>query len=273
VRVRDVELAFERRGERRDGRPPVLLIPPAATRSAVWHTHQVPALCDAGYEVVTYDQRGTAPSGMSGPFRLADLVADAARLIGALGLGSCLVAGSSLGALVAQELAIVRPDLVRGIALLGTRGRLTRFLEAFTRNTVEELRTDGRTSPRRDALYSALQLFAPETLTDDRFATDWLDLAEAFPVRGAGAAAQYESAITPNRLDALGAITAPTLVMSFGLDAIMPPSLVREVADAIPGSRYVEVPGAGHFGFLERPAVVNRALLEFFASADVPAIA
>ncbi len=40
------------------------------------------------------------------------------------------------------------PDLVRGLALLGTRGRMTRFLETLTRNTVEELRADARTSPR-----------------------------------------------------------------------------------------------------------------------------
>lgn len=265
--MRDVELAYDRSGTG----PPVLLIPPAATRAAVWHTHQVPALCAAGYEVVTFDQRGTAPSGMPGPFRLADLVADAARLIGALNLGPCLVAGSSLGAMVAQELAVVRPDLLRGIALLGTRGRMTGFLEAFARNTVEELRADTRTSPRRDALVGALQLFAPETLTDDRFANDWLHLAEAFPVRGAGAAAQYEAAITGDRLDALSAVTTPTLVVGFGHDAIMPPSLVREVSAAIPGSRYTEVPDAGHFGFLEQPAVVNRLLLEFFASVDVPA--
>jgi pimeloyl-ACP methyl ester carboxylesterase len=166
--------------------------------------------------------------------------------------------------MVAQELAVVRPDLVCGLALLGTRGRMTRFLEAFTRNTVEELRADVHGPARRDALFSALQLFAPETLTDDRFATDWLDLAEAFPVRGPGAAAQYEAAITGDRLDALSAITAPTLVVGFAHDAIMPPSLVREVADAIPHSRYVEVPGVGHFGFLERPAAVNELLLEFF---------
>jgi pimeloyl-ACP methyl ester carboxylesterase len=57
----------------------------------------------------------------------------------------------------------------------------------------------------------------------------------------------------------------PTLVVAFADDVMIPPPLSREVAAAIPGARYAEVPGAGHFGYLERPDEVNRLLLEFFA--------
>jgi pimeloyl-ACP methyl ester carboxylesterase len=41
--------------------------------------------------------------------------------------------------------------------------------------------------------------------------------------------------------------------------------LCREVASAIPGCRYVEIPGVGHAGPFENPAEVNTALLQFFA--------
>ena len=43
--------------------------------------------------------------------------------------------------------------------------------------------------------------------------------------------------------------------------------LSREVADAIPGCRYVEIPKCGHAGPLEDPEAVNRELVAFFAEA------
>jgi pimeloyl-ACP methyl ester carboxylesterase len=42
--------------------------------------------------------------------------------------------------------------------------------------------------------------------------------------------------------------------------------LAREVAEAIPGATYEEIDGCGHFGYLERPAEVNKLLLNFFTS-------
>jgi pimeloyl-ACP methyl ester carboxylesterase len=47
---------------------------------------------------------------------------------------------------------------------------------------------------------------------------------------------------------------------------MVPRYLAREVAAAIPGARYEEIEGCGHFGYLERPAEVNRLVVEFFAS-------
>ena len=44
------------------------------------------------------------------------------------------------------------------------------------------------------------------------------------------------------------------------------PAISREVADAIPGASYQEIPDAGHYGYLEQPEAVNKVLLEFLAS-------
>ncbi len=46
-----------------------------------------------------------------------------------------------------------------------------------------------------------------------------------------------------------------------------PPHLGREVADAIPNGRYLEIPDTGHLGFIEKPQVVNAAALKFFADS------
>jgi pimeloyl-ACP methyl ester carboxylesterase len=48
---------------------------------------------------------------------------------------------------------------------------------------------------------------------------------------------------------------------------MVPRYLAREVAAAIPGARYEEIEGCGHFGYLERPAEVNRLVVKFFASS------
>ena len=69
-----------------------------------------------------------------------------------------------------------------------------------------------------------------------------------------------------NRLPAYRSITAPVLVIGFGDDVVLPPHLGREVAEALPNGRYLEIPDAGHLGFLEKPQVVNVAALDFFAA-------
>ena len=60
-----------------------------------------------------------------------------------------------------------------------------------------------------------------------------------------------------NRLPAYRSITAPVLVIGFADDVVLPPHLGREVADALPNGRYLEIPDAGHLGFIEKPQVVN----------------
>ena len=57
------------------------------------------------------------------------------------------------------------------------------------------------------------------------------------------------------------------LVIGFADDVVLPPHLGREVAEALPNGRYLEIPDAGHLGFLERPEAVNAAALKFFAGA------
>src|SRR5215472_14153448 len=127
--------------------PPVVLVAPAATPSALWLLHQVPALVQAGYTAVTFENRGTAPSDIpAGPYRLADLAADTAGLISELGIGPCPVVGASLGALVTQELTLARPDLVLAAVLLATRARVDYFCQTAARASAARVRDASATS-------------------------------------------------------------------------------------------------------------------------------
>ncbi|MFF4778327.1 alpha/beta fold hydrolase [Microtetraspora fusca] len=263
IRVDGIDLAYEERGSG----PPVLLISPAASRATLWELHQVPALLAAGHRVITFDNRGMAPSSCPpGPYRLADLVADAAGLIRALGHGPVTVVGASMGAMIGQELALAHPELVVSAALLGTRARADRFRTAMTEASAERVRQGAAANGVRHVAVSLMcQLFSPRSLADDATVADWLDVLTAFPITGEGAALQYEATLAGDRREALSGVTRPVLVVSFSDDLIMPPFLGREAAEAIPGARYAEVPGCGHFGFLERPEVVNRILVDFLA--------
>jgi pimeloyl-ACP methyl ester carboxylesterase len=94
---------------------------------------------------------------------------------------------------------------------------------------------------------------------------DWLDLFE-FSGSGisAGVRAQLEVEDFSDRLAAYGRIRVPSLVIGFADDLMVPSYLAREVAEVIPGARYEEIEDCGHFGYLERPAEVNKLLLKFF---------
>ncbi|MFF8785749.1 alpha/beta fold hydrolase [Streptomyces sp. NPDC015125] len=250
------------------GGEPMLLIPPAASRGSIWTRHQVPALVAAGYVVVVPELRHTTSVGLPKPFGLFDLVSDVAALITALGLGPCRVAGASLGALIAQELAVARSELVTALGLLGTRGRTDAYREALGRGHAQAMRDGSRNTALFEATSYMAQLFGPETLADDAFVGEWLTSYQLFRPGGAGAAAHYEATLGYDRLAELSSIRVPTLVISFGRDVIMPPAEGAAVARAIPRARFVELPGCGHFGFLERPGEVNELLIDFFDGVE-----
>jgi pimeloyl-ACP methyl ester carboxylesterase len=109
-----------------------------------------------------------------------------------------------------------------------------------------------------------LESFSPKTLNDDLAARDWIDMFTMWPTKPTpGMKNQLSVAPVGNRLSAYRSITAPVLVIGFEDDVVLPAHLGREVADAIPNGRYLEIPHAGHLGFIERPQVVNAAALQF----------
>ncbi|MBW4719951.1 alpha/beta fold hydrolase [Saccharothrix obliqua] len=246
----------------------VVLIMGTGSPGRVWRPHQVPALRAAGFRVATLDNRGIPPTDeCAGGMRIEDLVGDTAALIEHLGGGPARVVGTSMGARVAQELALARPDLVDRAVLMATAGRNDPVQNALSRGE-RALHDKGIMLPGRYyAAVTALLNLSPATLRDPVTARDWLDVFEfSGSAVGAGVRAQMDLNEFENRLDAYRAITAPCLVVGFADDRVLPPHLAREVADAIPGARYAEVADAGHYGFLERPDEVNRLLVDFLTA-------
>jgi pimeloyl-ACP methyl ester carboxylesterase len=261
--VRGVNISYDEFGSGE----PVLLVTGTGGRGREWRAHQVPALTSAGYRVITVDNRGVPPSD-TGPegFTLDDMVEDTAGLVEALGIGPCRIVGFSLGGMIATEAVLKYPDLFSQAVVMGSRGRTDALRAALTAAHAELEDSGIKLPPKYDAVTRAMQYLSPRTLNDEQWIRDWLDIFELTPPDAGISRAQRGLDLIDNRLEEYRKISTPCLVMAFADDLVVPPFLCRELAEAIPGSRYEEIPGCGHYGHLEQPAAVNAQILSFFAT-------
>jgi pimeloyl-ACP methyl ester carboxylesterase len=248
---------------------PVLFIAGRGGAGRTWHLHQVPAFLAAGYRVITFDNRGVGATANADGFTTETMVADTVALIESLGAGPVRIVAVSMGSYIAQELLLVRPDLVTQAVLMATRGRLDRAREFF-RTAEDEFATSGVQLPvAYDAKFRLLESFSPKTLNNDEAVAEWIGMFNVWPIKlTPGLLCQGKASPQGNRVPAYRSIRTPVLVLGFADDVVTPPHLGKEVADAMSNGNYLKIPDTGHLGFLERPEVVNAAVLDFFA--EVP---
>ncbi|MCT7658426.1 alpha/beta fold hydrolase [Mycobacterium deserti] len=259
-----MNLAYDDRGSG----DAVLFIAGRGGAGRTWHLHQVPAFQRAGYRCITFDNRGIGATEKASGFTTETMVADTAALIEKLGAAPVRLVGVSMGSFIAQELMLARPELVSKAVLMATRGRADRAREFFRNAEWEFAEAGVKLPPSYDAKIRLLESFSPRTLNDDDKVRDWIDMFMMWPTKVTpGLRTQLGVGPQGNRLPAYRSITAPTLVIGFADDVVLPPHLGREVADAIPRGRYLEIADAGHLGFIEQPQAVNAAVLEFFADS------
>jgi len=224
---------------------------------------QWPALVDAGYRVVRCDFRGFGRSPL--PDRRYNDAEDVLDLLDALGIGQAALIASSYGGRVAVEIAARRPDRVSAMALLcaGLPGH----------EPSDERRAFGE---REDALLEAGDIAGAVELNVDTWLGPDADEAVREEVRGmqrhafeVQLAAPEGAGRTEVEVD-LSAIKAPCLTISGAHDL----ADFRQIAAQLPGlladTRHLELPWAGHFPGLERPATVTD-LLTGFLRETVPA--
>jgi pimeloyl-ACP methyl ester carboxylesterase len=257
-----INLAYDDKGTGE----PVVFIAGRGGAGRTWQPHQVPAFLAAGYRCITFDNRGIGATENAQGFTTQTMVADTAALIESLNAAPARIVAVSMGSFIAQELMVVRPDLVSSAVLMATRGRLDRARQFFNDAEAELYESGTRLPPNYDAKARLLENFSRKTLNDDAAIGDWIAMFSMWPVKQTpGLRCQLDAAPLTNRLPAYRNIAAPVLVIGFSDDIVTPPYLGREVADALPNGRYLQIPDAGHLGFFERPEAVNAAMLKFFA--------
>jgi pimeloyl-ACP methyl ester carboxylesterase len=255
------ELSGIGRYERRGQGPPVVILSNPQADPAWWAQPFTSALAGAGYEAITFVHAGPswAPAGVAGDVAtfIEHATAEPVRLL-----------GWSQGAAIAQETALLRPDLVASAALIATYGRQN-IMDRILQGAWRALDAAG---PELDPARAALLLltsYPPQQLGDDSRAAK---LAAGAARQAAGRAGDAEPrqraaafiAAYQDRLRALTTVTVPCLVMGFADDADTFAARAREVAGAIPASEYIELPGTGHLTPVTDPAAVIGPVLEFF---------
>ncbi|HEX6709043.1 MAG TPA: alpha/beta fold hydrolase [Rubrobacter sp.] len=219
---------------------------------------QVPAL-SRQFRTITFDVRGERRLENG----VADLMEDVVALLDHLGVRKAHVLGTSLGGFVAQELALMRPDLVDRLVLVctsyGGRGP-----ESMSPQALADMLGWSSFSPE-GALRRGL-----ETATSETYRAEHEDEFEQI-VRwrladSPSEAAYYEQARAGAGFDLsgdVGHITSPTLVIHGADDRYVPVANAAALAGAIPAARLRVLDDAGHLVFIERFADVNREVISF----------
>jgi pimeloyl-ACP methyl ester carboxylesterase len=176
------------------------------------------------------------------------------------------VAGFSGGNIIAQELALRHPDLVRSLVLQSTWPKV----DAYLRRWLEYVHWLVAAAPtERDFL----QMFFTDIYTprahDDGTVDRFIDEVLAFPHKQTAEDIQrfLGAFIDHDTTDRLPQIAVPALVLAGGADRTARPSLCRTVADLIPGARFEVLEGESHQPFQEVPDEWNARVDAFWREA------
>ena len=207
------------------------------------------------FDVILFDNRGIGESDAPpGPYTAAELAADAAQVLDEAGVERAHVLGTSLGGMVAQELALAAPERVDGLVLACTTPGGP---EAFPmpEQTVK-LMTSGATL--RQFVENAL---APEA--DEEIVERILRHREATAQPIEAWSAQAAAGASFDALDRIEGIAAPTLVLHGTEDAVVDSRNTTLLALRIPDARVELFPGGGHLFFWEQPERFVEVVTEF----------
>lgn len=206
------------------------------------------------FRVVTYDNRGIGASDVpEGPYSAAGMARDAVAVLDDLGLSKVHVAGTSLGGMIAQELALAVPDRVRRLVLVASTpgGETGHPMPEVTQELIARMPEMEPEQALRTAIENALSDRALEEQPElvDRI----LRHRTRDPQAPEGWQAQAAAGTTYEGGDRLSGIAAPTLVVHGTEDVVVDPRNASVLADLIPVARVELLDGAGHLSFWEQP--------------------
>jgi pimeloyl-ACP methyl ester carboxylesterase len=287
-----IDLYYQTAGSPAD--PPLLMVAGFGSQLNVWPRAFSELLAAGGHYVIEYDNRdaglsskldGVVPdtdaiatAASAGeldtaralaPYTLSDMAADGIALLDGLGIERAHVLGASMGAMIAQEMAIGYPDRVLSLtSMFGTTGEGE--YGQPTAEALEALLTPA--PPGRSAYIEAssakMQIWASRR-HGDRAAAEALAAASydrSFYPEGSS---RHLAAILAggSRAEGLRALTIPTLVIHGLDDTLIAPSGGERTAELVPGARLLLVEDMGH----DRPEplwpLLTEAILEHTASA------
>lgn len=258
IQIKDIDIYYEIKGEG----DPLLLVHGLGSSARNWEL-QVSYFAEQ-YRVLTYDLRGHGRSSKpAGPYSMGLFAEDTAMLMQGLGIPAAHVVGISMGGMIAFELAVRFPHLLKSLVIVNSYPEMRvetarEHIEKWQRLLILEL-----LGVRKMGEVLSKRLFIkPEQA----------ELRRMFVERWAGndKRAYQESlrAIFGWDVEArLGDICCPVLVIASDGD-YLPLEQKRDYVARIPGARLTVIEDARHAVTAERPGQFNRILDEFLESLN-----
>jgi 3-oxoadipate enol-lactonase len=227
---------------------------------------QVPALIEAGYRVLRFDNRGIGKSDKPrGPYSSRLLADDAKALVDHLGVRGFHLMGVSMGGMISQEYALAYGGDLKSLTLACTYGKADAFCQTMFAMWADLAQNIDVPFVMRDV---ALWAFTGPFFNDrPGEAAEFAAAMAALDMDVATYLAQLSVIQTHDAADRLGQIKAPTLVLAGEEDILIPVRLSKALQQAIPGARWKTVPG-GHACMWETPAPFNAAFIDFVRSVS-----
>jgi pimeloyl-ACP methyl ester carboxylesterase len=265
VRAGGLDIWTEQVGEG----PDVLLIGGAGDTVESWQ-FQLDGLADR-YRLTAFDNRGAGRTAMpGGSVMVATMADDAAQVLRALEVPSAHVAGFSRGSVIAQELALRHPELVRSLVLQSTWP----VMDAYLRSWLLFVRWLVEVAPSERAFLEGffLDIYTARAHNDGTVA-QFIEGVLAFPHKQTtqDLQAYLDAFLDHDTSDRLGEIAAPTLVLAGGRDSTARPPLGRAVAELIPGARFEVMEEEAHQRFQEIPDQWNARVDAFWRQLEARA--
>ncbi|MFI6424294.1 alpha/beta fold hydrolase [Promicromonospora sp. NPDC050880] len=265
----DVSIAYETFGDLTSAEP-LLLIMGLDFQMVWWADEFCAQLVEAGFAVVRFDNRDTGLSthfdsrtrqhpvrvllgGTTPAYTGADMLDDIEAVLDAVGWPSAHVLGASMGAGLAQALALSRPSRVRSlVSAMGppvTAGPL-RTLTYLRPGALTRLALTGRTLARNGPVELLVEVYralsSPGYPFPERWAREAATISHERSPRDPRSAQRQTATARTFRLPPLSEVRVPALVIVGGSDPLIRVSAGRYVARQIPGAVLRLYPGVGH---------------------------
>lgn len=246
-----------------------------------WTTNFVDSFLNAGYNVIRYDHRGTGLSDRvtdwdrRNPYTIADMARDALAILDELAIPKAHVVGLSMGGMVAQEIAIQRPQKVASLTLLLTSGNIgdpdlpmltSRYLIGSTLKNISLFKyrmMGGEKNLIKERIAKTIVFLGYDNLDIEEIAHRTLyDLRKR---RGLnfGAVFQHQMAVTVSgsRYEKLAQLQVPTLVIHGTADQLIPIEHGKKLVDVMPNAQGIWLDGMEHvFPFPQKFAINEKII-------------
>jgi pimeloyl-ACP methyl ester carboxylesterase len=245
-----IDYAYRQVGE---GTPALVLLQHFRGNLDNWDPALVDALaCDR--RVVTFDNAGVGASTGTTPSTIAQMARDAITFIDALELGAVDLLGFSIGSFVAQEIALIRPAVVRRVVLASAAPRGAAGMHGWAPEVIGAVGEPERSPDGYLGVFftrsAASQQAGVETLGRLSARRDDRDKLTTWQTRQA----QYDAVCDwglpdHGQLQRVSAISMPVFVANGDGDPMILPHFSYLLAGLIPQARVKIYPDAAH-GFL-----------------------